>query len=84
MKAGRGLEWWSQSPCESDYMYRKYEFLYMLHGICIEISDIVFGRNRTHCRRQWGIAQDFRQYQIIKAASDIRAVRTLTSCRIAI
>ena len=28
------------------YMYRKLEFLYMLHGICIEISDIVFGRNQ--------------------------------------
>jgi hypothetical protein len=26
-------------------MYRKLEFLYILHGICIEISDIVFGRN---------------------------------------
>jgi hypothetical protein len=26
-------------------MYRKREFLYMLHRICIEISDIVFGRN---------------------------------------
>src|SRR5450631_2860053 len=28
------------------YMYREREFLYMLHRICIEISDIVFGRNR--------------------------------------
>jgi hypothetical protein len=27
-------------------MYRKREFLYMLHRICIEISDIVFGRNQ--------------------------------------
>jgi hypothetical protein len=26
-------------------MYRKREFLYMLHRICIEISDIAFGRN---------------------------------------
>jgi hypothetical protein len=27
-------------------MYRKREFLYILHRICIEISDIVFGRNQ--------------------------------------
>jgi hypothetical protein len=31
-------------------MHRKREFLYMLRRICIEISDIVFGRNPTHCR----------------------------------